>query len=158
MRVVPALLFLAAIPLSAATLRDVPRAYVATSDRMQVADFDRDGNPDVITDGTPSGSILYGRADGSFEPPVLFGTNDSNAGPQFTSIAVADFDRDGLPDFVFRNSAPAGILLRHNLGGRRFEDVPLQGAGAPLAAADFTGDGAPDLLCRGAGTAEAICS
>src|SRR5215212_1124263 len=140
---------LAAVALLALTLRDVPRAYVsAGSDRIQITDFDLDGNPDVVTDGFPQGSILYGRGDLSLEPPVFFGTQAGSGSS--TSAVIADFDGDGWPDLIsidFKNGNGSEVVLRHNLGGRRFEERPLPGHPAlPLHAADFTGDGAPDVL------------
>ena len=71
-------------------------------------------------------------------------------------VTIADFNRDGWPDFFVANdSAPAFLFL--NRGGKRFEEVGLSSAtavnadGATFAgmgvdAADYDNDGWPDIF------------
>jgi hypothetical protein len=61
------------------------------------SDFNGDGKPDLIIGGPNVATILLGNGDGTFQPPIFSllsgGSTYSN-----NSIAVADFNQDGLPD------------------------------------------------------------
>lgn len=66
-------------------------------------------------------------------------------------VAIADFDRDGLPD-IFFVSNQGSCALYHNKGGFRFEDVTtkagVQGRGnwkTGVTIADVNNDGWPDI-------------
>ena len=64
-------------------------------DAVHVSDFDRDGNPDIVT---PSGNgpvMLRGRGDGTFSRPRRISPMPGQSG------VVADFNRDGWPDLAF---------------------------------------------------------
>jgi hypothetical protein len=70
---------------------------------VSVGDFNGDGIPDLaILNSLGSGSfvadvsILVGNGDGTFQPAVNFGTQ----GISDAQLAVADFNRDGSPDFA----------------------------------------------------------
>src|SRR6185436_20046655 len=91
----PLLALLAAFPLYAQLPctqvdADVPRV-VSSPGRLYTADFDGDGNADVLTAGEGV-SILYGNGDGKFEPPAAVSAVFAS------QLRIADFDGDDLPD------------------------------------------------------------
>jgi hypothetical protein len=82
---------------------------------------------------------------GDLQPP--------NAGDQQTSAAVADFDGDGVNDFVIteRTQAPSVVLYRRTKDGwdRLVVDATPQHIEAGSEAFDIDGDGDQDLLVGG---------
>ncbi|MCH7947803.1 MAG: VCBS repeat-containing protein [candidate division Zixibacteria bacterium] len=74
-----------------------------------VTDIDRDNNLDILaSNGTQQRVEIYrGNGDRTFQAPEFFST--ASAGSAF-SLATADFDRDGQPDFL-SGSADSGNLL-----------------------------------------------
>ena len=120
---------------------------------VAVGDFNRDGKLDVATaniaaDGSASVAILLGKGDGDFED-IKFVAAGANA----DSLAVGDFNRDGVPDLAVTYGADAGpsankvgVLLGN--GDGTFQDVRYFNAGtAPtaLAIGDFNRDGVLDV-------------
>jgi hypothetical protein len=66
-------------------------------DAVVVADFNLDGNPDIIylpQIGNPG--LMYGNGNGTFQSPVAVST----IGAGGSSLAVGDFNQDGAPDFA----------------------------------------------------------
>jgi FG-GAP-like repeat len=122
---------------------DVGTGFVAT------ADLNHDGILDLVmasSGGISNGSVNvhFGRGNGTFQKPVSYPA----VGP--TSIAIADFNGDGIPDLavnsgnLFGSFFPGQILLGNGEGTFR------SGPGLPtgirsLVAADFNHDGKQDL-------------
>jgi hypothetical protein len=77
---------------------------------IAIADFNRDGVPDVITANFESdtASILIGNGDGSFEPPISSGPT----GMITYGIAVGDFNSDGKPDFAVSNAVSNDVVVK----------------------------------------------
>src|SRR5262245_2300970 len=83
-----------------------------------VADLNRDGKPDlaVVNQGPSttsfsqgSVSVLLGNGDGSFQPAVTTAiVNGGVAGGGAQSMAVGDFNGDGVPDIAVSTAGPAG--------------------------------------------------
>ncbi len=123
---------------------------------IAVADFNLDGKPDLVTANLNSNNatILLNNGSGGFnEPagsPVAVGTR-----PQ--SVAVADFNLDGKPDFATANLNSNNVTIQLNTcaalpcSGTDF----TQPAGSPIglgtapfsvATGDFNQDGKLDLV------------
>jgi hypothetical protein len=88
-------------------------------------------------------SVLLGNGDGSFQAARTF-----RVGYKPESMAVGDFDGDGISDLAVANfgSGTVSVLLSNGDGtfqaARSFSVGPIAGS---LAVADFNGDGWPDL-------------
>ncbi len=136
---------------------------------LRAADFDRDGNLDLIflgTGGVQSGPpprviVAYGDGTGHFTPDVIL----NYGGTELANVVIDDFNRDGLPDFavytgfadVFSGGSPATIdVYTKNASGRTFTlagpagggsfGVGANGVSNALVAADFDEDGFVDLV------------
>ncbi len=113
---------------------------------VAAADFDLDGNVDVLTHGA-SVSVYWGRGDGTFDAPTLM--NDTTYGPR--SFAIGDLNGDKRPDIVLvdtrgpvaiRITGP-GRLFSYAVGATVFQQ---QGARHRVAILDFDGDGDSDVI------------
>ncbi|HSI57437.1 MAG TPA: FG-GAP-like repeat-containing protein [Ideonella sp.] len=143
---VPVLTLVAQLPASTSG-SPLPRSVAA-------ADFNGDGKPDIAIDSAGVGVLLNTTPAGASLPtfagvvtfPGITGANE---------MAVADFDRDGLPDIVTANSDGwAGFtwsVLRN--GTAQGAGVPsfkrtefISGAPYGVAAADVDADGFPDVV------------
>ena len=118
------------------------------------ADFDRDGNLDVVWRGVGSLTVAYGNGADQFTNPVVI---LPRTGTGFFNIALGDFNSDGFPDvaaYTGSSSVPLAIDVYLSTGGSRtFTPV----FGSPLApiftnatqgmvTADFDRDGVLDVV------------
>ena len=117
-----------------------------------VGDFNCDGIQDlaVANYGGKSITVLLGNGAGGFTPaagsPFSVGT-----GP--VSIAVGDFNGDGMQDLAIANkgSSSVTLLLGDGLGGFGIGGTFAAPFGAySVAAGDFNGDGIQDIAIAGA--------
>jgi hypothetical protein len=125
--------------------------------QVVVGDLNGDGKPDlvVVNSGDANGnsmgslSVLLGNGDGTFNTSQTF-----PAGEAPVSVAVADFNGDGIPDLAvadfgvyYAQSGRMSILL--GKGDGTFLPAENYAAGlfpAGLAVGDFNRDGIPDLV------------
>ncbi len=112
---------------------------------VAAADFNGDGRLDLaVVNGTSNTvSILLGKGDGTFQPPVDFAT-----GSQPSGIAVGDFNGDSKLDLAITNqgSNNVSILLGNGDGTFRPQVTFATGVGPQaVVARDFNGDGKLDL-------------
>ena len=137
---------------------------------VAIADFNKDGHPDLAvanqTDGTIS--ILLGVGDGTFGtqtvitiPAVTTTGGTVNASP--SAIATGDFNDDGNIDIAVTDMANSRVMILLGNGDGTFKAaVPYETGSNPVAfvAQDFDGDGQPDLAVvnQGDGTTASTVS
>ncbi|HWD89731.1 MAG TPA: VCBS repeat-containing protein [Mucilaginibacter sp.] len=118
---------------------------------VEVADLNGDKIPDIIVanGGDSSVTILLGTGKGSFKEAT---GSPFYAGAQPNDIAIADLNKDGIPDLVFANHTKKylTVLIGDGKGGfRQMKGSPLHVTVVPhthgVAVADFNHDGNPDL-------------
>jgi hypothetical protein len=98
----------------------------------------------------PSGnvSVLLGNGDGTFQAPRNFGT-----GTRPNSVALGDFNGDGLADLAVANETSGSVSLLLGNGDGTFQVARNFGAGTgpkSVAVGDFNGDGLADLAVANA--------
>src|SRR5262249_49644227 len=118
---------------------------------VAAADVDGDRDSDLVVAYLGGVSVLLGDGAGSFTVGNYTRGPDSAS----TSVAVADFHRDGKLDLAAGEGGPPGsyvgevpVLLGHGDGTFAYPLTQSLGAGilaSREAAADFNGDGLPDL-------------
>jgi hypothetical protein len=128
-------------------------------ERLRSADFNKDGNPDIVTTNLDDGTvtILLGDGKGGFhEAPG----SPFPAGAKPWEIAIDDFNKDGNADLAIipyeRDAADAHrmvvtVLLGDGKGGFRpmqTESLSLEGCHGPnsIATGDINGDGYRDIV------------
>ena len=114
---------------------------------LVTADFNGDGKLDIaaVNNATTPGqvAILLGNGDGTFQAPVEY-----SVGTSPTSIAVGDFNQDGIPDLVVTNNGSSSIsVLIGNSNGTFKPAVNYTVGSGPFAVArgNFNADSFPDL-------------
>jgi hypothetical protein len=116
-------------------------------DFVAIADFNRDGNPDLaVANGSGTViNVLLGNGDGTFQTAVRYFTNGFSDG-----IAVGDFNGDGMPDIAVADSLfSAGVSVLLGNGDGTFQPPTYYPDGKTvsfIAAGDFNGDYKPDLV------------
>ena len=126
---------------------------------LAIADYDRDGYPDVfVTNDTQPNFLYHNLRDGRFaEVAFDAGVALPDDGKAVSSMGVdfRDYNNDGLPDIVFTALTGETFPLFRNLGKGRFEDVTYSShlarltsklTGWCIALADFDNDGWKDLF------------
>jgi hypothetical protein len=133
---------------------------------VAVGDFNGDGIPDLVVSGSSLTAeywglaVLIGNGDGTFQTPTTY---YYESGYMPLTVAVADFNGDGIADLVSLNQSTAGtgfVLATVYLGNGdgtfrsalvRTTSGPV-GSGYSLGVGDFNGDGIPDIAMLGYST------
>jgi hypothetical protein len=139
-------------PANLGTLQEYYYASDDIPDSFITADFNGDGNPDLLFSwGGPNVFLALGNGDGTLQVPTLVVSNDgtyTNGGSSL--VQYADVNGDGNLDIIGYDAGFMAVFLGQ--GGGVFAQTPLvqllSGSGGlaqPLPA-DFNGDGKPDLV------------
>ncbi|HEV8265772.1 MAG TPA: VCBS repeat-containing protein [Gemmatimonadales bacterium] len=122
---------------------------------IAVGDVNRDGRSDLVVANSESFygrsiSTLLGNGDGTFQPTI-----DSSMGNvSASSVALADFDRDGRLDVVAGYEGGAtSVYVMFGLGDGRFGPIHSINSGynpIMVDAGDVDEDGRPDFIVGGA--------
>ena len=117
-----------------------------------IADLNGDGKLDMAVTNTDHVSVLIGKGDGTFQPPIAYDA------PAAYDVIAADYNGDGLLDllvtnhgvsFGFANADRGNLYVLLNVGNGGFATALLvTGTATPLhpAAGDFDGDGRTDVF------------
>lgn len=103
---------------------------------MVAIDLNRDGDLDLVV----SNSVFLSQGDGTLAAPIEASTG--------LSVAVADFNGDGLDDLAFPVESDLTLRIHLNRGDGTFAELPsitLPDRPNTIGAGDFNGDGHPDL-------------
>lgn len=124
---------------------DNPPLAIAPS-VIATADFNGDGFPDLVLGNYNTGTVLLdvllGNGDGSFTPVAT-----PTAGQYTTSIAVGDYNGDGIPDLAAASLGDytVTILLGNGDGTFRAGPSSIPITAQDMVTSDFNGDGIADL-------------
>lgn len=117
-----------------------------------VADFNRDGNPDLAVACIDSRLVIHlGDGRGGLQASQKLGLPDSP-----WSIVTGQFNNDGAPDLACSLASTDQVLTLLNDGTGRFgasTQYPVGDGPTRIAAGDVDGDGAPDLVTNSASNA-----
>ncbi|MFZ0617207.1 MAG: FG-GAP-like repeat-containing protein [Candidatus Acidiferrales bacterium] len=125
-----------------------PKTYATGTgpQAIEVGDFNADGVSDLAiannTDNTVSILLGVKPADGTFHGQTTFPAGN---GP--TSIAVADYNGDGIEDMAIADQTDNAVSVLLGVGDGTFGsnlEIPVDQNPVSIATADFNGDGRPD--------------
>jgi FG-GAP-like repeat/FG-GAP repeat len=110
---------------------------------LVVADFDRDGKPDIVDMNLGEVRVRRGNGDGSFQPPVIY-----SVGSCSKSLAAHDFNNDTHLDLITADQGSRSVWILVGNGDGTFQSAQgfnVWRAPISVAVADFSGDGWLDL-------------
>ncbi|HEY3706167.1 MAG TPA: FG-GAP-like repeat-containing protein [Terracidiphilus sp.] len=114
-----------------------------------VADINNDGHPDlVLASSTGTLTAWLGNGDGTFTAAPASPTATAHLG---RTLAIGDFNHDGIPDVAYSLSADTAAGLAFGKGDGAFLQSPTTVAygydfEGNIVVADFNGDGWADVL------------
>ena len=130
---------------------------------IALGDFNNEGALDVVTANNTgnSVSVYYNQISSQNLPTGTFlagNTRDFPAGNGPTSIAVADYNLDGLADILVSDETDNAVSVILNEGNTAFAtpvELPVGTAPVSVTTADFNADGRPDAATANNGSANA---
>jgi len=127
-----------------------------------IADFNRDGRPDILLENSVSGQRVLWIMGGPNNAYVTLGLSLGYVAPAWSFVGAADFNGDGVPDILMENSV-TGQRLLWLMGGPNGQTMTASvdfGILAPVwhiaKVADANGDGKPDILLENTSTGQRI--
>jgi hypothetical protein len=124
---------------------------------LAVGDFNGDGKPDlaVTNIGSNSVSVLLDNGPVGLFGAVTFAPSNYAVGPEPVSVAVGDFNGDGILDLAVANEGNNSVSVLLGYGDGSFHSAGssygVGNAPSSVAVGDFDGDGTPDLVTANAG-------
>ncbi|MGB6947402.1 MAG: FG-GAP-like repeat-containing protein [Bryobacteraceae bacterium] len=155
LRIVPPhalLIFLMAAGVDAQSTLTFRSAQIASDTGIRqvlTADFNGDGNQDLVFLQVFRITVVLGNGDGTFQPPLH---TPVTANPYFSSMAVGDFNNDGKVDVAAVGTADGTPFLQTYLGqGDGTFSAPVSSPSGSSAGnfplvGDVNHDGIPDLI------------
>lgn len=109
-----------------------------------LADFDGNGNMDLVTINLNDAAVFTGNGDGTFNTPQIY-----IAGHKPTDMNTIDINNDGMIDIVVTDTNSSQVLVLLANGDGTFKSPLMQSIAMQsgnLALADFNADGFADLI------------
>ena len=78
-----------------------------------IADFNGDGNLDLVGPALHGLNVIFGNGDGTFQAPVTY-----HLGQDMDNFVVGDFNGDGKPDLFVNESFLMGSILLNTFNGK----------------------------------------
>ena len=121
------------------------------------ADFNGDGNPDILWRNQSTGEMAVWYMSGS----ALLSEHQFTTAPDsaWDVVGVGDFNGDGSPDILLRNQFTGDVRVWYLKGPAVIGQDSVAKVGGDwdiFGAGDFNGDGSPDILWRNSATGETI--
>ncbi len=122
-------------------------AACGNASAVAAADFNRDGNLDLVTTCNGQFGVLTGKKDGTFNAVKLTPLTGSPRG-----VVAGDFNRDGSADLALSLFGSAAVSVQMGKGDGTFTVASTPSVGAALSnvwsisAGDFNNDAVLDLL------------
>lgn len=128
------------------------------------ADLNADSKPDLIWRSSTSGRVIVWYMDGATQSSTATLWPASSPGDSaWVPVAAGDFNADGKPDLIWRNTTSGRVIIWYMDGATRTSTATIWAASAvgdslwvPIATGDFNADNKPDIVWRNSSTGRVI--